>query len=908
MVALGILVALVVFLALYAGTMVLYVWARKKWSRTKYAVEIVTVIGAVLLSIGVKFAIFFVSEEGSSFEKGLSGFFYAVYSGFGGLGFEGLGDGLAVSKILLYLYYGSSLYAGVLFVSVFTATVSYEIFSYLNILVQRNRDVYVFTALTEDTVALACSIKNKSLTEKKKATIIFAGEDIPSFDRKDKLCRAVMSEGFLYWTYTKDDAKSIAKSLRINNHNRKDDLRFVVLAFGLDEDGMPKEEENMNTVFSDATVRARSKDDGLCVEYFILTKRDINFQAYENKNRELYSEFARHNGYDVTDGLLQYIMWSSEERKSFLKSKSLTDEQRAYKKTYQNIVSDWAKRTAIGVFNEAKAVAKMAVSQAMDCMDIDYARNPDVRVWSLGFGETSQAILNELYTATAFVGEGAKASEFLVEAFDPSIGEKNGIFQMSHPLYACVDGIDTILSESLERIVEEICEKVTEDDVRAEGVFADLGIEEFIEAIVPFVRRHMKLSAAYKRKAEIARCFEKRLNRFPSYIQEMPIPAFLFSDASCTDASFFEIIDKVTGKGVDRDRAYAMLGSAVRILEKKGCTEAVKVLADLSDGEITPVRPNVIVIATGDDFRDIQLANVLINDICNEKKNGEHLSNKQVIIVNVRDERNNSLMVNGGGVWKNNRLDLGDYLSVIIVGNVVRDTSDDRDNIYSYESVLSHKKAARYNYGYNAIAGAYYDFSTSNESWFSAISEALNTDYLTNATTPDTAEKINDFVNFLSFIIKEKGLTKEELAEKISAFAVVDSTANNMGDKVEGLKKIAALFATDEHTEGRIEDEWFKIDIWAKESNVNALSFGKTMRKLYEQFKDVEGENIYVFLSLVEHQRWSRFHIAHGWNYSPMGKDELLKRHNCILPYRYVNSDATVYDLMNVIWALCEEK
>ncbi|MDE7087831.1 MAG: hypothetical protein K2O67_06535, partial [Clostridia bacterium] len=65
----------------------------------------------------------------------------------------------------------------------------------------------------------------------------------------------------------------------------------------------------------------------------------------------------------------------------------------------------------------------------------------------------------------------------------------------------------------------------------------------------------------------------------------------------------------------------------------------------------------------------------------------------------------------------------------------------------------------------------------------------------------------------------------------------------------------------------------------------------------------------------VEHERWNRFHIAHGWTYAPYDPKDgeiksarrAMRQHNCLCTFDVMLDESTKkYDLANVRLGLIE--
>ena len=235
----GISVAIVAIAAVYALTMFFYYRVRRKFAHCRYAVEIVTISVVAALSFIVRMAAL-ICGGAVAFGDSLGDALHAIYMVIGGFTFEGLEE---VSNLPLWgeiLYYGGTLYAGLVALSVITVRISYEMFSIVGyaagLFRKEQRDVFIFTAVTEDALLLAASIEQKykekpdaqakvpvvgivgkkggiPFAKKREYCIMFAGNELEPFDHKNELHRTVMSRGYYYISYGKHNNKKKEPSL-----------------------------------------------------------------------------------------------------------------------------------------------------------------------------------------------------------------------------------------------------------------------------------------------------------------------------------------------------------------------------------------------------------------------------------------------------------------------------------------------------------------------------------------------------------------------------------------------------------------------------------------------------------------------------------------------------------------------
>ena len=228
----AIALGLVIVFAVYAVTMYIYCYVRSRCAHRRYLAEIAVIAVVVFLSFVIRLAAL-LSCGAVTFGGTLGEFFRAVYMAIGGLTFEGLEGTGSLPAWAAVLYYGVTLHAGLVALSVITARVSYEIFStvryaFTQLFCYRRRcDVYLFTAVTEDALLLAESIEQKyrekpkadaaaftfpvgiagersiPFKEKRRCLIVFSGNEIGPFDHKNELHRAIMGRGYYYMSFGK---------------------------------------------------------------------------------------------------------------------------------------------------------------------------------------------------------------------------------------------------------------------------------------------------------------------------------------------------------------------------------------------------------------------------------------------------------------------------------------------------------------------------------------------------------------------------------------------------------------------------------------------------------------------------------------------------------------------------------
>ena len=204
---------LVVIAILYCAIIWIYFRFRRKADK-KYVAEIATVLSVLALSVAGKvLAIIMKVDDNGNFSvelpkdgwQAVATMYYSLYQSIGGLSFEGLANYDYYESWRTIVYAGTSVLAGLVAISIITFSFSYEIYSTAAWLTtwKRNRKIYVFTAVTEDSVILAHSIADHHAKNGQKYLIIFLRtEGQEGFDGKNPLHIDIMHSGFLFRSYS----------------------------------------------------------------------------------------------------------------------------------------------------------------------------------------------------------------------------------------------------------------------------------------------------------------------------------------------------------------------------------------------------------------------------------------------------------------------------------------------------------------------------------------------------------------------------------------------------------------------------------------------------------------------------------------------------------------------------------
>ncbi len=584
--ALGIFIGIGILIVLYVISMLLYFAIRKRWSSAKYAVELLFVLAALCFSLGVKMAIFISLADKATIGSGIAVFFQTIYAGIGGLGFEGLGEYDLSTNVICCLYPGSSVYAGLMFVSVMTAKASYEIYSGMLLLLLRIRrvlkcyrektDVCIFTAATEDSLLLANSINERYKSEKKDVKIIFAGESLEAFEKKDPEHREIMANGYLYWPYLKarnNKRVSIINRLGLkiyrNTPSSEKDKMQKIMIFALENNEKLSglEVKNGSVVFEEIesilrTTKGKKYLDAI-IDFYILTDSSINYEYYQRE----------------TESIIHSVLQSEVNGEK--------NPAERYKKHFQMHTVNEAvlagKDLALKRIEMYKKEEKEGNKSIFLADNKPIAQNGNVyRAMVLGFGKIGEESMKNLFIDSAYIyntpEERGYSSQFIADIYDTKTDEKSGVFSMTHPLFVCTDYCDdnVIDDESMQKLYGEKLDKI---------------YKKYYDG---------SLKNAYSRE---------------EFYKLMGFPILHFHTTPCFGLSFIEFLDTKMGADISED------GVKNKIFAY-----------------------NSFIVTLGDDELNITIANALIDDFKHEIYRLDEETSKniplQTIYVNVRDENN----------------------------------------------------------------------------------------------------------------------------------------------------------------------------------------------------------------------------------------------------------------------------
>lgn len=959
------ILALFIVAALFVGSMALYFYCRRRFSHRRWLIEIGFIGCAIAICAALNVFLYcYAGAHNISYAKAIAFTFHGLFNGMGHLTFNGA-DAAAegLSHGFICVYYGSALYAALMFFGILSSSANYEFYSYLMLRFRKEngKNIYVFTALNNETLLLAKDIvkynggedeeedakqdakekndeKKKEKANKTKCVVVFAIPTPKPFDRRDELCREVMANGFLYLSYSAETKKrrlfitrlltkqkrktvSIADILFLNNKNTiHTDNEFCVFAFD-STDYLPNEEQNMATVFADIDCRIRSdKNDGLRISYYILTNRQINYAAYDYKMRnlrvdyyeklqqihqsqrsgerekvELYllsvspeakklhmngtSPFKQVSDFfslDVAD--VKRFMLAQKEEQEQLKDGEEAKKWKKIDKAVKVITEAFARRFIVSVWNEPDVIAKAIMEKSTLSLKTIFTRpNRDVTVMSLGFGGTGLAATMAMYSHAAYVDEHFETNQYTAHIYDLDADRIGKCVANERP-YCLVsfvgeDGSSTPYLGRTETSLNKQIRKLQTDCVSEKKKLGQTPIPASV--------------------------------RYEDLEKEMKYPILNFHAENCQDLDFLRAFDK---KNV-------------------------------------ATRPDFVFVATGDDYANVRMANAITQKIVNGAltDSQKHLD----VFVVIWDNTNNDLLSSGGGKWIDNytisiedaKRNAGEILRLHIVGN--------NNKLYAAKNTIVFNDPSAFHNQYEEIAD--YDQKDDFADWCiraniaaaddTAVRTKEDRNGLPKAEKNTVQRKIKSFnTHFYHTIARARTEEKNDAGVYVPAMTEEAASMDDASARDATLRKTAMptdIAATAEESRkrmllwitkytgrvnglpkyvGNLDQQlaYHALDLWRKESNAMvALNcelyyylLSDCFRLNDEALPDGEKLARYAQLASLEHQRWTRFHIANGWVYNGQGeKCELVYQHGCILPYAYVKEDTVLYDLSNILMA-----
>ena len=293
MIFLGFFLSIIIVISLIALTIVLYFLVDRKLKKFGFKnLNIIFIVFVFIITLSIHFACIFNAQENTAnvglweaFTLGLK----EIYGSLGGITFEGQSDEVKAT-LLSSFYFGSIIWLAGTNALLIGIGVSYEFRCKLVFFINKlwpywcnKRPIYIFTSITDDALTLAKSIRDdkklpleykiNGLNNKSKdyrPIIIFAGDEIEPFDKNNRLHQEIKMSNYFYFSFGKKTKlkkrgnnvvptrydllyrlfflKTLGSSMLYRFISNKD---IYVIALDKGMDGKALESKNTDAIFDD---------------------------------------------------------------------------------------------------------------------------------------------------------------------------------------------------------------------------------------------------------------------------------------------------------------------------------------------------------------------------------------------------------------------------------------------------------------------------------------------------------------------------------------------------------------------------------------------------------------------------------------------------------------------------------
>lgn len=858
--------ALIYFLFLWG-----YFFLRKK-IRKRYVPEVTVILIALAVSIVSKLLTAFFAVQGDSGSLDLPDdtwqatiqLYFAVFQSIGGLWFDGLPSYAVYETWRTMLVAGLSLVAGLVALSLITFSLSYEIYSmfaWVNFSARSRAKIYVFTAITEDSVALAHSIdeKNKKdlkekytfsalLADERKrrgqgkggiasfigglyryffrrrqyAVVFLRTEGQPAFDGKNPLHLDIMHSGFLFRTY--DRSKSIPAFLRIKvkndyydnaeryNADCADDCVAEINVFALDwEKG--KTTVNDQVVFSDigmitdeATKGAvvRKGADFVTSAQYAAKKEEIRRSSLDAKEKERAADKLREDRNAVFD---RYV-----------------------KIDYHTVVNYYflsSEETDI-----ANVDLRFDKELAKKAEDADNAEEVSMKGF-LGYVASKATGKEPKFVSKAY---NAFKSHFKVYAINEAdmaaqsfVRRKTDIVKSRPDIYA------SELGESEYKAMIVGFGQNGQQTMKAAYVFAAAGRHgEGEDAAAAFVDSPMM---KYDVQPFVADVYDRNAHELGGVFKIKHREADVRFLSKGEKAVYDGFGDETVRFRVNLNDDNALSETFLKNADEKAASRPAKRKYDY----------NLIVVALGNDDSNVSVANALIEDIKHELAAGGAQSKPQIIAINLRDSQNND-RIN----WCGDDEEEFPCVKVVLYGAA--------SEMYSYDGLIDWRRAKHCNYIYSCI-----NAGTSTKNGIN-LGDDIETVCLGGKRKEGRSYKAGEYFGAL--------LGNDDPAASEALWSLKHLQFYNKASS-----RYAEMFYP-------FMTAYAGIVFGADKNDYSSLPLSTLIK-----------------LGAVEHDRWIRFMVANGYRRADQKKLG-AKEHCDIAPYNKLKNDNQGYDVINVLGAM----
>lgn len=960
----GVIVAAAILVVALGLTLWLYLKLSAALPTKKLLIEVIVILSTVVIGMIVRMAIYYASLPDRKLVGGVQSFFHDLLASISYLTFntpEAINDmsGLRCG-LLISIYYGVLAYTALVFLSVITVGISYDLYSRIQLLLKKFRihtAYYVFTSVTKDSIVLAKDIKSRYKSEPKlsrgkalKPVIVFLDDGEHTFSRKNPLHRKLIENGFFHLSDPRVNRKgeTVCILRKFNFAIKKkcdvgENYGRIFHIFAL-ADGGDYEKTNAEAVYDDLSATVKKY-----VKFKKIVKIEKGLKVKQKASEEKNDAQKEKSSENV-----------SESSDKLLKEEELLDK-------HKNTLN-------VNLETLEKKIDKLPIFPTI----VNYYVLASGEVKYDSYQRRTDEVIKETLRVTINTLEDVIHKEDVIKIISKHAAKN---FKVNVFNEATLAGGELIAArkENMPRDCKEFLDYTLPDKEDAYRIavigFGKTG-QHALEALYTQTANIAEVGDEYLPTQFIADIFDSNMSDLSgAFAYNHPLFRCITSDSVTTDRTqnvLKEAANVQSGavdvlcrsymnrKGVDYNQAKAFIDKKmalpVAVMHTASCFGYPFMSGEQTEAAIDSAYRHGVrdfVVSLGQDEKNIAMANILIDSFRRYFLkigiyDGECPSVHVKIYVNIIEKQNVPFID-----WSEDDKKIYSYgnpyrlLSVVPFGY--------RENMYSYDSLIGDYKDRLYNYGYELLSPINRNI---DNRFFDYSNEQLSAEL----------QKLEDRIIKLEKPLKNKDEDKDKGKDKpaestptepqgtITALGIrIDSlvpqyfdkeTCKELDDLEETLNMISDQFEYNDSIpeyekfldnlsknidiyrgNEEVTQKWLGLDQFKRLSNRSARQFAI----FYYKFKESKGgapltARDYDFLQRVEHERWNRFHICNGWVYADYGASpkftaalktaELgektvrrsVKQHNCLCPYDEMLNDTTKkYDKCNVDLGMVEE-
>ena len=379
---------------------------RSDWGKRAFFLILVSVIG-----LGVRF-VCVLSKGVHSFQEYLTFSVQTIYATIGVFSFEGQEN----PGLYDLLYFYATLWVAVTYVVVIFTGFNYSLQSRIALSLPKSpkTEFYIFTKVTDESYALAVGIEKRCRKDKIPFKIIFASDEIDTFDAKKELHKKIRSSGYYFVSIEKKasdkEKKPIIDSLGIKCWRLS---KVHIFAMERDESNRGNETRNSDIIFDD-------------IGHMIEKLKDKRFAHLINEPQKYYIQYFIYVNNEINSEFFTEML-----RSKLPEGTTAQKYEQLYQKFFR--VKGFSEAQLCGI-SLLKKREELEVERIKQNLIVNKTKDDVRRALVIGFGPNGQASLKNLYIDSNTVcKDGVTASGFEAHILDRNINSFSGVYELSHP-------------------------------------------------------------------------------------------------------------------------------------------------------------------------------------------------------------------------------------------------------------------------------------------------------------------------------------------------------------------------------------------------------------------------------------------------------------------------------------------